>query len=176
MNYLKCLISLTLLFHFSCSNFNSSSLKELSDLEYKISLDKKKISHFKTYQTKKKLELAKNNFLLLESMRLDSIAFELIYFKYKDYLDCVNNINSYVEIIEILSEELKENEIQLSNLIKEYQSSRGPRLDLNFHVETEKKLTESTSEKINELQINLKMENLRFDSLNHSIEKIINAE
>ena len=170
------LIILALLIHFSCSNFNSSSLKELSELEYKIRLDKKKISQFKTLQTKKKLQLAKNNFLLLESMSLDSIAFELIYFKYKDYLSCVNNIYSYVEIIEKLNEELKINEVQLSNLIKEHQSSRGPRLDLNSYVENEKKLIESTSKKINELNINLKHEILRFDSLNLSIEKIINAE
>ena len=109
-------------------------------------------------------------------MSLDSIAFELIYFKYKDYLSCVNNIYSYVEIIEKLNEELKINEVQLSNLIKEHQSSRGPRLDLNSYVENEKKLIESTSKKINELNINLKHEILRFDSLNLSIEKIINAE
>tara|TARA_B100000575_G_scaffold294455_1_gene310517 strand:- start:27 stop:557 length:531 start_codon:yes stop_codon:yes gene_type:complete len=176
MNNFKCLIISTLLFNFSCLNFNSSSLKELSELEYKISLDKKKISHLKTFQTKKNLQLAKNNFLLLESMSLDSISFELIYFKYKDYLSCVNNIYSYVEIIEILNEELKINEVQLSNLIKEHQSSRRPRLDLNSYVENEKKLIESTSKKINELHINLKHETLRFDSLNLSIEKIINAE
>ena len=66
--------------------------------------------------------------------------------------------------------------MQLSNLIKEHQSSRGPRLDLNSYVENEKKLIESTSKKINELNINLKHEILRFDSLNLSIEKIINAE
>ncbi len=176
MNNYNYLIILALLIHFSCSNFNSSSLKELSELEYKIRLDKKKISHLKTFQTKKNLQLAKNNFLLLESMSLDSIAFELIYFKYKDYLSCVNNIYNYVEKIEKLNEELKINEVQLSNLIKEYQSSRGPRLDLNSYVENEKKLIESTSEKINELNINLKQEILRFDSLNLSIEKIINAE
>tara|TARA_B100000963_G_C22623689_1_gene671248 strand:+ start:1678 stop:2208 length:531 start_codon:yes stop_codon:yes gene_type:complete len=176
MNYFKYIIILNLLIHFSCSNFNSSGLKELSKLEYKISLDKKKISHLKTFQIKKNLQLAKNNFLLLESMSLDSIAFELIYFKYKDYLSCVNNIYDYDEIIEILNEELKINEVQLSNLIKEHQSSRFPRLDLNSYVENEKKLIESTSEKINELHVNLKHEILRFDSLNLSIEKIINAE
>ena len=66
--------------------------------------------------------------------------------------------------------------MQLSSLIKEHQSSRGPRIDLNSYVEDEKKLIESTSEKINELHLNLKHEILRFDSLNLSIEKIINAQ
>ena len=40
----------------------------------------------------------------------------------------------------------------------------------------EKKMIDSTSKKINELHKNLKHETLRFDSLNLSIEKIINAE
>ena len=125
---------------------------------------------------KKNIKISKFNLLALERKKLDSISIELIYFEYRDYLNCVNSMRLLIEKIDQLKHQLNSNIKQLQNLKKDYQDSKKRRNDLDTHLISEQFFIHETSQEIKKIiNVNINIEE-KFDSLNKEIELIIDEK
>jgi len=159
----------------SCNErYNTENIKNASTLELKTSEDLQNINSLDIKALKNNLKIAKFNLSKIEEMQLDSITIELIYFEYRDYLHCVNNLYESLNEIQNLKKLLNTNITQLSNIKKDYKNSQKRRSDLDDYLFDEAQIVENTSIKVNQIIYTINYENKRFVNLNKTIEELIN--
>ena len=163
-----------MLFHSCNERYNTENIKNASILELKTSEDLQNINSLDIKALKNNLKIAKFNLSKLEEMQLDSITIELIYFEYRDYLHCVNNLYESLNEIKNLKKLLNTNITQLANIKKDYKNSRKRRNDLDYYLFDESQIVENTSMKVNQIIYTINYENKRFVNLNKTIEELIN--
>ena len=105
---------------------------------------------------------------------MDSINVELIYFEYRNYLNCINIIYENTREIDNLNHTLSNNANQLKDLKHDYINSRTERIDLDKYFFEEMKIVKETSKKVNTALKTTKKEVNRFNNLNEKIEQFIN--
>jgi len=162
-----------MILYVACSSSNATQLEHIRILEIDIANDRKHLNSIDIHELNNNIKVAELNLLKLENKKLDSIAVELIYFQYRDYLNCINDIQTCVLENNRLKKELDINTIQLSSIKLDYQSSNKGRLDLDTHLIHETKFIQQTSKSIMALIENCNNQGDQFDSLNKSIENII---
>tara|TARA_B100000902_G_C27164382_1_gene840417 strand:+ start:174 stop:668 length:495 start_codon:yes stop_codon:yes gene_type:complete len=158
----------------ACSSSNATQIEHIIILETDISNDRTHLNSIDINKLNNNLKIAELNLLKLEHKQLDSVSVELIYFQYRDYLNCINNIHTCIEENNRLKKELETNTIQLSNIKLDYQISNKERLDLDTHLIHETKFVQETSKSIMALIEKMNNQSEQFDSLNKNIENIIN--
>tara|TARA_B100001113_G_C21090366_1_gene614050 strand:- start:493 stop:1029 length:537 start_codon:yes stop_codon:yes gene_type:complete len=163
-----------IILYVACSHSNTSQLKHITTLETDILKDQTYLNSIDINELNNHLKVAELNLLRLENKELDSISVELIYFQYRDYLNCINDIQKCIAKHNLLKKELGINTIQLSNIKLDYQRSNKERSDLDTHLIHETKLIQHTSKSIVELIDKFNNQSEQFDSLNKYIENIIN--
>tara|TARA_B100001142_G_scaffold329744_1_gene394163 strand:+ start:1741 stop:2232 length:492 start_codon:yes stop_codon:yes gene_type:complete len=160
---------------YSCNErYNTENVKNASILELKTSEDLHNINRLDIKALNNNLKIAKFNLSKIEEMQLDSITIELMYFEYRDYLHCVNNLYESLNEIEKLKTLLNTNITQLANIKKDYKNSRKRRNDLDYYLFEESQIIENTSIKVNQTIYTINYENKRFVHLNKKIEELIN--
>ncbi|MAQ31252.1 MAG: hypothetical protein CMD26_00755 [Flavobacteriales bacterium] len=160
---------------YSCNErYNTENVKNTSILELKTSEDLHNINRLDIKALNNNLKIAKFNLSKIEEMQLDSITIELMYFEYRDYLHCVNNLYESLNEIEKLKTLLNTNITQLANIKKDYKNSRKRRNDLDYYLFEESQIIENTSIKVNQTIYTINYENKRFVHLNKKIEELIN--
>ena len=166
---------LIIMLFLSCNErYNTENIKNASTLELKTSEDLQNINSLDIKALKNNLKIAKFNLSKIEEMQLDSITIELIYFEYRDYLHCVNNLYESLNEIQNLKKLLNTNITQLSNIKKDYKNSQKRRSDLDDYLFDEAQIVENTSIKVNQIIYTINYENKRFVNLNKTIEELIN--
>ena len=158
----------------ACSPSNATQIEHIIILETDIANDRTHLNSIDINKLNNNLKIAELNLLKLEHKQLDSVSVELIYFQYRDYLNCINNIQTCIEENNRLKKELEINTIQLSNIKLDYQISNKERLDLDTHLIHETKFVQETSKSIMALIEKMNNQSEQFDSLNKNIENIIN--
>ncbi len=170
-NKLYLLVAFLLL---SCNNYyNLKKIKSISDLQSQTSRDHNLLNLLPILDLNNTLKIAKLNLSKIEEKKLDSIAIELIYFEYKEYLNCVNIVYEGMQEINNLSKELSTNMQQLESIKSDYKNSRSNRDDLNPHLIKETEIVHTTSIKVKKLVQELELQVLQFDTLNAKIESLI---
>tara|TARA_B000000475_G_C15889937_1_gene404054 strand:+ start:105 stop:596 length:492 start_codon:yes stop_codon:yes gene_type:complete len=160
---------------YSCNErYNTENVKNASILELKTSEDLHNINRLDIKALNNNLKIAKFNLSKIEEMQLDSITIELMYFEYRDYLHCVNNLYESLNEIEKLKTLLNTNITQLSNIKKDYKNSLKKRNDLDYYLVEESQIIGNTSIKVNQTIYTINYENKRFVHLNKKIEELIN--
>ena len=158
----------------ACSSSNAEQIEQIIMLETNTKNDITNLSSIDINELNNNLKVAELNLLKLENKQLDSISIELIYFQYRDYLNCISSIRTCIKENNRLKKELETNRIQLSNLKLDYQSSQKKRLDLDKHLMHETKFAQQTSKSIINLIKKMKDQIEQFDILNNNIEAVIN--
>ena len=157
----------------ACSSSNSNQLDHIDVLELEMIKDESYLKSIDTNKLNQNLKIADLNLLRLENKKLDSISFELIYFQYRDYLNCLYDLKTCLLDNKKLEKEFKINKKQLSNLKLDYQVSKKKAIDLDRYLAQETDLIRKTSKSIFNHTKNYTNQKERFDSLNKSIEDII---
>ena len=176
-NVIKNTISyfLFLILLFSChNNYNNQKSNTISNLEKITIQDYNKLKSLKTNDVENTLEIAKLNLLKIEDKELDSITIELIYFEYRDYLNCINIIYESLKKINNLNSILTNNTNQLKNMKDDYNNSRSKRDDLEKYLLEEIEIVKETSRMVNDVTKKIELETVRFNDLNKKIEEFIN--
>ena len=163
-----------MILYVACSSSNSTQIEHIRILETDIANDLTHLNSIDINKLNNNLKVAELNLIRLEHKQLDSISVELIYFQYRDYLSCINNMQSCILENNRLKKELETNTIQLSNIKLDYQSSNKERVDLDTHLIHETKFVQQTSKSIMALIEKMNNQFEQFDSLNKNIENIIN--
>ncbi len=163
-----------MILYVACDSNNATQVEHIIALEIDIKKDQAHLNAIEINKLKNNLKVAELNLLSLENKQLDSVSVELIYFQYRDYLNCINDMQGFIVENELLKKELETNKIQLSNIKLDYQHSRKKRLDLDTHLIHETNLIKQTSKNIMALIEKFHNQSEKFDSLNKSIENIIN--
>ncbi len=159
----------------SCNNYyNSQRIKKIRTLQEKISEDYTNSESLKSKDIQNTLKIAKFNLSKIEEKRIDSITMELIYFEYRNYLNCINTLYENVQKIDEVYHKLSLNSIQLKNLHSDYKNSRSKREDLEGHLFEESKIIQNTSIELDNIVKTIEKENLKFNTLNRQIEELIN--
>jgi len=170
-NKLYLLVAFLLL---SCSNYyNSKKIKNISDLQSQTNRDHNLLKLLPILDLNNTLKIAKLNLSKIEEKKLDSIAIELIYVEYKEYLNCINIVYEGMQEINNLSKELSTNMQQLESIKSDYKNSRSKRDDLNPYLIKETEIVQITSIKVEKLVKELELQVLQFDTLNTKIESLI---
>ena len=170
-NILYLLVAFLLL---SCSNYyNFKKIKNISDLQSQTNRDHNLLKLLPILDLNNTLKIAKLNLSKIEEKKLDSIAIELIYFEYKEYLNCINIVYEGMQEINNLSNELSTNMQQLESIKSDYKNSRSKRDDLNTYLIKETEIVQITSIKVEKLVKELELQVLQFDTLNAKIESLI---
>lgn len=164
---------ITILLFAACSSSNSNQLEHIDLLEIEIIKDESYLKSIDTNKLNQNLKIADLNLLRLENKKLDSISFELIYFQYRDYLNCLYDLKTCLVENKKLDKELKINKNQLSNLKLDYYISKKKATELDKYLAQETDLIRKTSKSIFNHTENYNNQKERFDSLNKSIEDII---
>ena len=87
----------------SCNNYhNRQKMHAITALENKTTDDFYNLTTLMTNDIENVLKIAEFNLSKIEDKKLDSIAMELIYFEYREYLQCVNIIYGASQEIENL--------------------------------------------------------------------------
>jgi len=160
---------------YSCNErYNTENIKNASILELKTSEDLQNINSLDIKALKNNLKIAKFNLSKIEEMQLDSITIELMYFEYRDYLHCINNLYESLNEIKNLKKLLSTNITQLANIKKDYKNSLKRRNDLDYYLFDESQIVKNTSEQVNQIIYTINHENKRFVNLNKTIEELIN--
>ena len=163
-----------ILFH-SCYYFhNSNQLEKITELENIIDLDKKKMEELKANEIENMFNIARLNLDLLESKQLDSVAFSLIYYDYRNYIDCVNQMYTAYKELNQLSEALITNNTQIQNIKSDYLNSNVKRNDLDQYLLEEISIVKATSTTIDELVKIIDLTTTDFYQLNEKLENILN--
>jgi len=163
-----------ILFH-SCYYFhNSNQLEKITEVEKIIDLDKKKMQEFRANEIEKMFNIARLNLDLLESKQLDSVAFSLIYYDYRNYIDCVNQMHEAYKEFNQLSEVLTMNNTQIKNIKSDYMNSNVKRNDLDQYLLEEINIVKATSKTIDELVKTIDFTVNDFYKLNEKLENILN--
>jgi len=169
INYFIVIILLT-----SCvQNYNNEKINSLLELEQITKTDVQNLELLKKEDVQNILKIAKFNLSQIEEKKLDSMEIELIYFEYRDYLHCINNLHEVMNTIKTLQNTLSVNETQLKNIKYDYANSKERRSDLDKHLLQEKKIVLETSARVFEAINTIKKEKQKFSSLNKKIEEII---
>tara|TARA_B100000700_G_scaffold330049_2_gene454352 strand:+ start:1656 stop:2189 length:534 start_codon:yes stop_codon:yes gene_type:complete len=169
INYFIVIILLT-----SCvQNYNNEKINSLLELEQITKTDVQNLELLKKEDVQNILKIAKFNLSQIEEKKLDSMEIELIYFEYRDYLHCINNLHEVMNTIKTLQNTLSVNETQLKNIKYDYANSKERRSDLDKHLLQEKKIVLETSARVFEAINTIKKEKKKFSSLNKKIEEII---
>ena len=163
-----------LILFISCNNYNTKQLNAISILETKTHKDYNNLKYLKSNDIKNILKIAKLNLSKIENKRLDSIAIELIYLEYREYLDCVNAIYEASKEINQLEKVLNNNLKQLKNMKSDYKNSKVKRNDLDLYLMQEKQIINNASNQVTEILRNMKTERRRFENINKKIEVFIN--
>ena len=159
----------------SCFNYSKKNhLKRIHQLEITTKEDQQTINDLQIKYIEPTLIIAKFNLLKLESMDLDSISAKLIYSEYRPYLNCVNETHSLLGVIEELAQYLHTNSQQVQNLKHDITNSNLKRKDLDLYLADESMYIKNTSLKIESISAEIIDNKNKFDSLNKTIEKIIN--
>ena len=158
----------------SCGqSYNNEKIQTLLELEKITKADILKLQTLKKEDVQNILKIAKFNLSKIEDKKLDSIEIDLIYFEYRDYLHCINNLHEAMQIIKPLHNELSINETQLINIKTDYANSKERRLDLDKYLLQEKKIVTKTSMRVSDVINAINKEQQKFSSLNKKIEEII---
>ena len=163
-----------IILYVACSSNNTTQLEQIRMLENNIKKDQAYLNSIDMNALTNNINIAELNLLKLEDKQLDSISIELIHFQYREYLNCINNIQTFGAEKNYLKKELETNTVQLSNIKLDYQMSNKARLDLDTHLIQEAKFIQQTSNKIINFTADIKKQSENFDSLNKYIEDIIN--
>ena len=159
----------------SCnSHYNTKKLSVISELEQITKENHKDLNLLEINNIESILKIAKFNLSRLEEKQLDSIAIELIYFEYRDYLTCINIIHECVEEITNLRYMLSTNANQLKNMKADYKNSRFKRDDLDKYLLQESDIVKDASIKVRKIINVITREKVTFNNLNKKIEEIIN--
>ena len=158
----------------SCQNHhNTKKLNLIQNLEQLILNDKNNLNIVEIKNIENTLKISRFNLSKLERKKLDSISVRLMYFDYREYLDCVNTMYKSVNVIHNLKNELAVNSKQLKNMKNDYKNSKKKRDDLDKYLLEESNYIKQTSEKISATINMLIQQREKFDSLNKKIEAII---
>tara|TARA_Y100001968_G_C19435746_1_gene759533 strand:- start:1065 stop:1589 length:525 start_codon:yes stop_codon:yes gene_type:complete len=169
---LKYLIMIALFI--SCNqDYNNNEIQILSKLERVTNTDLHDLQKLEIKNVYNALKIAKLNLTKIEEKKLDSIEIELIYFEYRDYLNCVNNLYESTQKIPLLINTLYKNKSQLENMKSDYQYSKERRLDLDKYLVQEDSIVNTTSMEVHDLLQLINREQFRFDTLNKKMEEII---
>ena len=159
----------------SCYNdYNDQKSKAISSLEKTTMQDYNKLKSLKNNDIESILKIAKLNLLEIEKKEFDSVAIELIYFEYRDYLNCINTIYESLKKIDNLNDIITNNSNQLQNMKDDYNNSRSKRDDLEKYLLEEIEIVKETSRSVNDVTKKIKQETIRFNNLNKQIEEFIN--
>jgi len=169
----KNILFIFILLLISCKN-NKQQLNTIYKLEEITKADQNKLKLLETNKINKNLEIAKFNLLKIEEKKLDSIAFELIYFEYKNYINCVNTLHESTKDIERFRRILITNNNQLKNIKIDCQNLTLNKDDLNKYLTEESMIIKQTSTSIDELLYLIEDAQSQFLALNKQIENIIN--
>ena len=163
-----------ILFHSCYYLHNSNQLEKITELEKIIDLDKKKMKECRTNEIEKIFNITRLNLDLLESKQLDSIAFSLIYYDYRNYIDCVTQMYEAYKELNQFSEVLTINNTQLKNIKSDYMNSDVKRNDLDQYLLEEINIIKVTSKTIDELVKTIDVTVTDFYKLNEKLENILN--
>ena len=170
---IKYLLLLILLI--SCNqHYNTDKIHTLSELKNITNADLNELKELQIKNVQNALKLAQLNLAKIEDKKLDSIEIELIYFEYRDYLNCVNNLHESAQKITPLINVLYTNQSQLKNITSDYVNSKERRSDLDPYFIQENNIVKETSIKVHNIIQTINQEQLRLDTLNNQIEEIIN--
>lgn len=169
----RILILLTPILFISCANPNHNEIERIEKIEKNILRDQKILESINTEYVENLLKLARFNLSKLEEKSLDSISVELIYFEYRDYLNCINDMNEFIPKNRELQQAMNLNIKQLQNIKMDYIQTKQLRLDLNKHLKNEIYIINTTSKAIQELAQSIGNKTVEFDSLNKIMEQVI---
>ena len=170
---IKVVILLIYILFYSCKSPNYQKIEKIENFEMVIVKDDNMLKSINIADLSNMLKIASFNFSQLEMKEIDSISLDLIYFEYRDYLNCVNDINKFIYQQKNLTQKLNFNKHQLTKIKLDYINSNTIRQDLDSHFENEIMITTNTSQKILNLIRLIENKTNEFDSLNRIIEKVI---
>ena len=166
-----------ILLFISCQkNPNTHKITSINNLEKIALTDENNLKSINIEALQNNIKISKFNLMQLEEKELDSISIELIYFEYRDYLNCVNSMRLMLEKISNLKTEIAFNRNQLQHIKQDYLNSNNIRNDLDTHLIQERYYIKKVSTQIKQVVDLSEDLNEQFDTLNKEIELIINEE
>ena len=169
----KYILFLLFLVLHACQNPFSKQIQIINDLEVSTVNNVSKLETINLTIVEQNLKIAKINLLQLEDKNLDTLSFELIYFEYRKYLNCVNVLQDSFEKIKQFKKQNTFNQEQLSKLKLDYKNSNITRTDLDHYLEKERGFIKKTNKEIDKFVQVIHRNKLLFDSLNQIIETTI---
>ena len=85
-----------IILYVGCSSNNTTQLEQIRTLENNIKKDQAYLNSIDMNALNNNINIAELNLLKLEDKQLDSISIELIHLQYREYLNCINNIQTFV--------------------------------------------------------------------------------
>ena len=169
----KYILFLLFLVLYTCQNPFSEQIQIIDDLEISTVNNISKLETINLAIVEQNLKIAKTNLLQLEDKNLDTLSFELIYFEYRKYLNCVNILQDSFEKVKQFEKQNNFNQEQLSKLKLDYKNSNIIRTDLDHYLQKERAFIKKTNKEIDEFVEGVHRNELLFDSLNLIIETTI---
>ena len=157
----------------ACQNPFSKQIQIINDLEVSTVNNVSKLETINLTIVEQNLKIAKTNLLQLEDKNLDTLSFELIYFEYRKYLNCVNILQDSFEKVKQFKKQNTFNQEQLSNLKLDYKNSNIIRTDLDHYLQKERAFIKKTNKEIDKFVQEIHRNKLLFDSVNQIIETTI---